>query len=98
MDFKNLSFDGLVGKAEELAKKIGADKQLLASFTREPVKTLEAKLGIDLPDEQLNKLADAIKAKLNLDKAGDMGKNKDRQARCFYYNAYSAKPQALKGL
>lgn len=23
MDFKNLSFDGLVGKAEELAKKIG---------------------------------------------------------------------------
>ncbi|MGN0780435.1 MAG: hypothetical protein ACI4N5_02015 [Christensenellales bacterium] len=72
MDIKNLSFDGLVGKAEELAKKIGADKQLLASFTREPVKTLEAKLGIDLPDEQLNKLADAIKAKLNLDKAGDM--------------------------
>ena len=53
MDFKNLSFDGLVGKAEELAKKIGADKQLLASFTREPVKTLEAKLNLDKAGDML---------------------------------------------
>lgn len=36
------------------------------------MKTLESKLGIDLPDEQINKLADAIKAKLNMDKAGDI--------------------------
>ena len=28
--------------------------------------------GIDLSDEQINKLVDAIKAKLNLDKAGDL--------------------------
>ena len=53
MDIKNLSFDGLVGKAEELAKKIGADKQLLASFTREPVKTLEAKLNLDKAGDML---------------------------------------------
>lgn len=72
MDLKNLNLDGALEKAEELAKKIGADKDLLASFTKEPVKTLESELGIDLPDEQINKLADAIKAKLNLDKAGDL--------------------------
>ena len=72
MDLKSLNLGGALEKAEELAKKIGADKDLLASFTKEPVKTLESKLGIDLPDEQINKLADAIKAKLNLDKAGDL--------------------------
>ncbi|MGN0798919.1 MAG: hypothetical protein ACI4NU_00620 [Christensenellales bacterium] len=72
MDLKNLNLGSALEKAEELAKKIGADKDLLASFTKEPVKTLESKLGIDLPDEQINKLADAIKAKLNLDKAGDL--------------------------
>ena len=72
MDLKNLNLGGALEKAEELAKKIGADKDLLASFTKEPVKTLESKLGIDLPDEQIKKLADAIKAKLNLDKAGDL--------------------------
>ena len=72
MDLKNLNLGGALEKAEELAKKIGSDKDLLASFTKEPVKTLESKLGIDLPDEQINKLADAIKAKLNLDKAGDL--------------------------
>ena len=72
MDLKNLNLGGALEKAEELAKKISADKDLLASFTKEPVKTLESKLGIDLPDEQIKKLADAIKAKLNLDKAGDL--------------------------
>lgn len=72
MDLKNLNLGGALEKAEELAKKIGADKDLLASFTKDPVKTLESKLGIDLPDEQINKLADAIKAKLNLDKASDL--------------------------
>lgn len=72
MDLKNLNLGDALEKTEELAKKIGADKDLLASFTKDPVKTLESKLGIDLPDEQINKLADAIKAKLNLDKAGDL--------------------------
>lgn len=72
MELKNLNLGGVLEKAEALAKKISADKALLASFTKEPAKTLETKLGIDLPDEQINKLADAIKAKLNLDQAGDL--------------------------
>ena len=28
-------------------------------------------LGVDLPEEQLKQLADGVRAKLNLDKAGD---------------------------
>ena len=72
MDLKKPDLGNALKKVEELAKKIGADKTLLASFTKEPVKTLETKFGIDLPDEHINKLVDAIKAKLNLDQAGDL--------------------------
>jgi uncharacterized protein YpuA (DUF1002 family) len=72
LDLKKLDFSQLLDKAGDLAKKIGSDKKLLESFTKDPVKTLESKLGIDLPDEQIKKLADAVKAKLNLDKAGDV--------------------------
>lgn len=45
MDLKKLDLGNALEKAEELAKKIGADKTLLASFTKEPVKTLETKFG-----------------------------------------------------
>ena len=61
MDLKKPDLGNALEKVEELA-----------NFTKEPVKTLETKFGIDLSDEQINKLVDAIKAKLNLDKAGDL--------------------------
>ncbi len=72
MDLKETKLGGIMDKVEELAKKIGGDKELLAAFTKDPVKTLESKLGVDLPDEQIEKLADGIKAKLKLDKAGGL--------------------------
>lgn len=86
MEEKKLELSALIEKAGEFAKKIGSDKELLANFKKEPVKTLESKLGIDLPDDQINKLVDAIKSKLTLDKASDLlgglgkmfgGKDKD---------------------
>lgn len=72
LNLKNMNLEQLIDKAGDLAKKIGEDSKLLESFTKDPVKTLESKLGIDLPDEQVKKLADAIKAKLNLDKASSI--------------------------
>lgn len=72
LNLKNLNLEQLIDKAGDLAKKIGEDSKLLESFTKDPVKTLESKLGIDLPDEQVKKLADAVKAKLNLDKASSI--------------------------
>ena len=63
-----LNLDQLKAKAESLVKSITADKDLLASFTKDPVGTLEKKLGIDLPDEQINQLIKMIKEKL-----GDAG-------------------------
>ena len=51
-------------KAEELVKKLTSDKALLAKFQKEPVATVESLLGVDLPDEQVEKVVALIKAKL----------------------------------
>lgn len=58
-------------KIEELAERLKSDSALRDGFLREPIPTLEKLLGVDLPEDQLNKLADGLKAKLDLDKAGD---------------------------
>lgn len=58
--------------AEDLVKKIMEDPQLLKKFRETPVPVLEKLLGIDLPDDQIEKLAELIKARIDLEKAGDM--------------------------
>ena len=63
-----LNLEQLKTKAESLVKSITGDKDLLASFTKDPIGTLQKKLGIDLPDEQINQLIKMIKEKL-----GDAG-------------------------
>ena len=55
-------------KIEELYKKIISDKDILAKFKSEPIKTVEGLLGIDLPDEQIEKLVEGIKAKIDIEK------------------------------
>lgn len=54
--------------SDVLAKLQGND-DLIAKFTKDPVKTLEGLLNIDLPDEQINAVIEGIKSKLNLDDA-----------------------------
>lgn len=58
-------------KVEELVEKIKNDKNILAKFEKNPVSVIEDLIGIDLPDDKINDLVDAIKAKLSLDKLGD---------------------------
>lgn len=58
-------------KINELVKKITADAALAANFKKDPIATVEKLLGIDLPDEQIKKIADGIKAKISLDKVSD---------------------------
>lgn len=58
--------------AEDLVEKIKQDPRLLKEFTQKPVPVLEKLLGIDLPDAEIEKLAQLIKAKIDLDKAGDL--------------------------
>lgn len=65
-------------KISEVVDKIKADKTLLTRFGREPVKVVEQLLGIDLPDEVIEKIVDGVKAKLKADdvadKLSDLGK------------------------
>ncbi len=53
----------------DVLAKLEGDDNLIAKFTADPVKTLEGLLNVDLPDDQINAVIDAIKAKLNLNKA-----------------------------
>ena len=62
----------LKAKATELVEKIKNDPKLLGEFQENPVKLLEEIIGMDLPDDQIKQLAELIKAKIDLDKAGDL--------------------------
>ena len=53
--------------AAQIAQKLGKDENLLEAFKKDPVTVVEKKLGIDLPNDQLNALIDGIKAKLKAD-------------------------------
>ncbi len=56
---------------EETVKKIQSDEGLMEEFKKEPIKTVEKLTGVDLPDDQLQKVVDGIKAKMTLDDIGD---------------------------
>ena len=57
-------------KIEELVEKIKGDKDISAKFKKNPVATIEELLGIDLPDDQIEKIVDGVKAKISLDDIG----------------------------
>lgn len=59
-------------KVEELVKRLQSDKKLLDSFQKDPIKTIEKLLGVDLPDDQLKPLVTSVKAKLAASNAGDL--------------------------
>ena len=58
-------------KIEDLVEKLKKNPALLKKFNTEPVKVVEELVGIDLPDELIEKVVDGIKAKLTMDKMGD---------------------------
>ena len=58
-------------KIEEFVNKIKSDDGLMSKFKADPIKTVEGLIGIDLPDDQIGKLVDGIKAKISLDDIGD---------------------------
>ena len=55
----------------KVVEKLKGDENLLKNFKEEPVKTLEKLIGKDLPDEQIEKVVDLVKAKLAGDKIAD---------------------------
>ena len=68
MDIKEMLKDTI----EDVVNKIKSDKTIAANFQRDPIGTVEKLLNVDLPNEQLEPLVEAVKAKINLDNIGDM--------------------------
>lgn len=58
-------------KIEDLVEKIQKNPALLKKFNTEPVKVVEELVGIDLPDDLVEKVIDGVKAKITMDKVGD---------------------------
>ena len=58
--------------AEELVEKIQKNPKLLSKFKTNPVSVIEELIGIDLPNDQIEKVADLVKAKIDLDKVGNL--------------------------
>ena len=61
-------------KAEitKIVDKIKNDDDLLEKFRKDPIKAVEGIIGVDLPDDIIEKIVDGVKAKISLDKAGDI--------------------------
>ena len=53
--------------AAQIVEKLSKDDKLMDAFKKDPVAVIEKKLGVDLPNDQLNALIDGIKAKLKAD-------------------------------
>lgn len=54
----------------DVLAKLKVDDSLKAAFLTDPIGTLEKKLGIDLPDEQIKQIIAGIKDKLGSDVVG----------------------------
>ena len=60
----------------EIARRIKAimkdDDKFEAKFDRNPAKAIEEVLGIDLPDEKVNKIVNIVRTKLDSDRIEDL--------------------------
>lgn len=57
---------------EKAVDKLQGDDNLLESFKENPIKVVEKILNVDLPDEILEKIVEAVKAKINIDDAKEV--------------------------
>ena len=58
-------------KISEVVERITSDKALMVKFKDDPIGAVEDILGIDLPDDLMEKIVDGVKGKITLDKAKD---------------------------
>ncbi|MCM1025056.1 MAG: hypothetical protein NC432_01385 [Roseburia sp.] len=55
----------------KMVEKITKDESLKEQFQKEPVKAVEKVLGVDLPDELVEKIVAGVKGKITVDKLSD---------------------------
>ncbi len=56
---------------KNIVNKIKNDKNFEKEFKNNPVKAVEGILGVDLPDDKIMQIVDAIKAKISADDVKD---------------------------
>ena len=61
-----MAFD-IKAKAEEIVNKIKNDKDISSKFQKDPAGCIKEISGIDIPEDQLNQVVTAVKAKLTAD-------------------------------
>jgi len=59
--------DEIKEKIAEVVEKLTKNSSLKEQFEKEPVKVIENLLGVDLPDDMVEKIIDGVKAKLTVD-------------------------------
>ncbi|MBQ6889248.1 MAG: hypothetical protein IJN54_17250 [Lachnospiraceae bacterium] len=59
-------------KIESVVEKITKDPSIKEQFEKEPVKAIEKVLGVDLPDDVVEKVIEGVKAKLTVDTLSDV--------------------------
>ncbi len=59
-------------KIDEIVEKVKTDPSLMEKFQTNPVEAVEGLIGVDLPDDQVNQIVNGIKAKIAVDKVGDV--------------------------
>ena len=65
--------EDLKEKIEAMVEKVKNDPSFAKKFQDDPVAATEEVLGMDLPNDEINKILDAVKAKLNFDEGGILG-------------------------
>ena len=58
-------------KIEEIVKKVQSDPAFAEKFKKDPVTAVEGVLGVDLPNDAVNKIIDGVKAKISVDGVKD---------------------------
>lgn len=58
-------------KIADIVEEIKKNPNIKEDFEKEPVKVIEKLVGVDLPDDVVEKIIDGVKAKLMLDNVSD---------------------------
>lgn len=56
----------------KVVKEVTTNDSLKEQFEKEPVKVIEKLLGVDLPDDVVEKVIDGVKAKITVDNISDV--------------------------
>ena len=90
--------DEIKEKIEEVVAKLKEDPKLMTQFKTEPVKALEAILGVDLPDDVINKIIDGVKARLAGEAAKDFAEDAANDVKEVFDDAKNVIGGFFKGL